>query len=333
MCNLCKDENFGMPRRDFIKTVGTSMAGISLVAGQVFDSSAAGVGKDERKIATIRGAFLYPPTKVLDEEGYYSWPGADFDAEGRQKQYLSRIRELESKLGIHIGMDRKSLFSDVDVDHFIADIKATKPDGLLLIPFKKAPSGDQIVRIIEETRIPSVVLAPLGILLVGHIKKLADMKGVYMINSTDNFEAVENGLRMIEARVWLKNASIINIGETKVIPPGVPVLGTRIRTVPHQRFYDYFADLKVNKEVEALGNRYMSEAVKIVQPTRDDIMDAAKSYFILKKILTEEKGDALMMDCLPGLKSPHKHVPPCMGFMSLRDEGTAVDVNPTWMLP
>ena len=31
-----------------------------------------------------------------------------------------------------------------------------------------------------------------------------------------------------------------------------------------------------------------------------------------------------MMDCLPGLRKPHKHVPPCMGFMSLRDEGVAM---------
>jgi L-fucose isomerase-like protein len=68
----------------------------------------------------------------------------------------------------------------------------------------------------------------------------------------------------------------------------------------------------------------MSDAVKIVQPTKEDIIEAAKSYFILKKILAEEKADALMMHCLPGLRAPRKHVPPCMGYMSLRDEGIAM---------
>jgi len=43
-----------------------------------------------------------------------------------------------------------------------------------------------------------------------------------------------------------------------------------------------------------------------------------------------------MMDCLPGLSRPHKHPPPCMGFMSLRDEGIAAgcqaDLNATLTL-
>jgi L-fucose isomerase-like protein len=38
-------------------------------------------------------------------------------------------------------------------------------------------------------------------------------------------------------------------------------------------------------------------------------------------LISEEGADAVMMNCLPGLKHPHQHVPPCMGFMSLRDEG------------
>lgn len=76
-------------------------------------------------------------------------------------------------------------------------------------------------------------------------------------------------------------------------------------------------DPKVIKLAEA----YERNAKKIVQPTRSDIIEAAKSYFVLKKMIADEKADAAMMQCLPGLGKPHKHVPPCMGFMSLRDEG------------
>ena len=36
----------------------------------------------------------------------------------------------------------------------------------------------------------------------------------------------------------------------------------------------------------------------------------------MKEILEAEQADAFMMDCLPGCNIPHKHVPPCMGFMS-----------------
>ena len=197
MCNLCNDEHHGIPRRDFIKTMGVSVAGVSLGIGklnndQVIDSSMTA----DNKIATIRCAFLYPPTKTLSDEGYYSWPGSDFNAEGRQIQYMSRIKEIESRLGIRIEMDQKPLDAASDVDKLITEIKATNPDGLLLIPFKKS-HYNHIIRIVEETQIPSVILASLGILLMEHIMQLRDRTGVYLINSLDDLDAVESGLKMI----------------------------------------------------------------------------------------------------------------------------------------
>jgi hypothetical protein len=49
-------------------------------------------------------------------------------------------------------------------------------------------------------------------------------------------------------------------------------------------------------------------------------VDAAKTYVACKRILEAENGDAIMMDCLGGI-SERRFPPPCMGFMSLRDEG------------
>ena len=37
MCNLCNEEHHEMPRRDFIKTVSVSVAGVSLGAGKIMN--------------------------------------------------------------------------------------------------------------------------------------------------------------------------------------------------------------------------------------------------------------------------------------------------------
>jgi hypothetical protein len=333
MCNLCNDEHHGMPRRDFVKTMSISLTGVSIGAGKIMnDQVTDSFTSADKKITTICCAFLYPPSKTLEKEGYYSWPGSDFDAEERQIQYMSRIKEIESKLDIRITMDEKPLDEAADVDKFITEIKTTNPDGLLLIPFKKS-HYDHIIRIVEETRIPSVILASLGILLMEHIMQLRDRTGVYLINSLDDLEAVESGLKMIKTSCWLYDAVIVSIDGNDVVENLVPFLGTKVRRIPHQRFYDYFANQKANEDVLALAKQYISKAVKIVQPTKEDVIEAAKSYFVFKKILAEEKADALMMNCLPGLRKPHKHVPPCMGFMSLQDEGVPMgcqaDLNAT----
>lgn len=69
------------------------------------------------------------------------------------------------------------------------------------------------------------------------------------------------------------------------------------------------------------ARRYLREAVGIVEPNEHDVYEAAKCYSVFKRILEREKADAIMMTCLPGLRHPRRHVPPCMGFMDLHDEG------------
>ena len=55
----------------------------------------------EKEGATVRCVFLYPPSKSFadDPDGWWSWPGNEFDAEGRKKQYMAAFREMEKRLG------------------------------------------------------------------------------------------------------------------------------------------------------------------------------------------------------------------------------------------
>ena len=326
MCRRCDhEEQPGIPRRDFVKIVGLSAAGVSFHAAALTGAEETpGPAPRTQEITTIQGAFLYPPTQVLEEKGYYSWPGSDFDAEGRQTQYMSRIRDMEKTLGIRIAMDDKPLDTVAEVDEFIARTKRAKPHGLLLIPLKKTPHWDHVVRIVDQARIPTVILATLGVLQGSHVRQVIDLPGVYMINSPDNLDAVENGLRMVRTGVRLRNATIINIDGNEVVETTVPFVGTVVRKIPHQRFYDLFAQTQVDDQVKELAQQFAKQAVKIVQPTNEDIVQAAKTYFVLKKILAEENGTALddELSARPG--SAHKHVPPCMGFMGLMNDGIAM---------
>jgi L-fucose isomerase-like protein len=310
-----------MSRRDFLQSAGMTAAGVSLSGNRIVAAGfLARAGERMKTIATVRGAFLYPPTASLREVGYYSWPGSTFDAEGQQKKYMRRIKEMQRNLGVRILMDQKPLDDEASATRFISDVRNSKPDGLLLIPFKKGHWG-HVTRIIEETQIPTVVLATLGVLLVGHINQLHRKSGVYMISSLENLDAVEYGMRMVRTARWMKEARIVNITGPEVKEENVPVLGTLVRTIPHERFYEEFRRTKATSDVRKLADAYLKNAREVVEPAKADILEAAKCYFALKRVIEAEQADAIMMNCLPGLKRPHKHVPPCMGFMSLRDEG------------
>lgn len=323
-------------RRDFLQAVGATAGGIAFSSKSAMAAALAEEQTSRRKgTATVRGAFVYPPTKSVRKAGYYSWPGSSFNPEGRQKEYIARIREIERNLGMRISMDEKPLDDMASVAQFISEIKKSKPDGLLLIPFKKW-HWDRVTRIIDETQIPTVVLASLGILLVGHINQLHRKSGVYLINSLDNLDAVEEGMKMIKTARWMKESRIVNIAGSQIKETTVPHLGTQVRTVPIERFIEEFKRTEATDVVKKLANAYLKNAKEVVQPTKADILDAAKTYFVLKRIIETEKADAMMMTCLPGLKRPHKHPPPCMGFMGLRDEGIPAgcqsDLNATLTL-
>jgi hypothetical protein len=305
----------------FLQAAGGTAAGLSLNSHQWLGSvAAAQPAGQSRRPAVVRAAFIYPPTASLRKVGYYSWPGSTFDAEGRQAQYTLRLQAIERKLGMRIPVEPQALDENESVTHFINKIKSNPPDGLLLVPFKKG-HWPHVTRIVKETNVPTIVLATLGVLLVGHVRELHRKPGVYMINSLDNLDAVEQGMSMIRTASWMKQSCILNIARGTAADRVVPHLGTKVRTVANTGFIEEFQRTKATAEVKKLAAAYRDNATKVIQPNEEDILNAARAYFALKHVVETEKADAVMMDCLPGLKHPHQHVPPCVGFMSLRDEG------------
>ena len=308
-------------RRTFLQAAGGTAAGLSLSSRYWLGSLAAAqpAGQSKRP-AVVRAAFIYPPTASLSNVGYYSWPGSTFDAEGRQRQYTLGLQAIERKLGVQILVEPQALDEDESVTRFINEVKASPPDGLLLVPFKKG-HWPHVTRIVEETKVPAVVLATLGVLLVGQVSELHRKPGVYMISSLDNLDAVEQGMSMIRTASWMKQSCILNIAAAAAADRTVPHLGTKVRTVANTGFIEEFQHTQATAEVKKLAAAYRDNAARVIQPGEEDIIDAARSFIALKRVIEAEKVDAVMMDCLPGLKHPHQHVPPCMGFMSLRDEG------------
>jgi len=180
-------------RRALLQAAGGTAASVSLCSHPwLAGLAAAQPAGAAKKPAVVRAAFVYPPTETLRKAGYYSWPGSTFDAEGRQKQYTAALDNIQRKLGMRIVATQEPLNDSAGVTAFINEVKADPPEALFLVPFKKG-HWPHVTRIVEETKLPAVVLAPLGVLLVGMVRELHRTPGVYLVNSLDNFEAVERG--------------------------------------------------------------------------------------------------------------------------------------------
>lgn len=311
----------GLSRRTFLHAVGGTTAVLSSGPHRWLGSLAMAQPAGQAKKPTlVRAGFVYPPTETLRKAGYYSWPGSTFDAEGRQLQYVGKLQAMETALGIRVSAERQPLDDSDSVTRFINQVKAEQPDGLFLAPFKKG-HWPNVTRIVEETKLPTIVLGPLGVLLAVQIRELHKKPGVYLINSLDNFAAVERGMRMVRTASWMRQGRILNIAKTAAEDRIVPHLGTKVETVAHTGFIEIFKQTGATDEVKELAARFKNDAQRVFQPSDEDILDAARATIALRRVVADAKVDAVMMDCLPGLQHPHQHVPPCMGFMDLRDSG------------
>ena len=327
-----RSANSPLSRRRFVMALGAAGAGMALGSeGVGLSARPEELARRLKGTATVRGAFLYPSTESLERAGYYSWPGWGFDAEGRQTQYIKRIEAIAQKLGMSIVMNDAPLNDAASVSTFIGEVKQRPPDGLLLIPFKKS-EWTSVVKIVQETRIPTVILATTGILLNPSINELHREPGVYLIVSLDDLDAVESGMNMIRTMRWMREARIVSLTGSGSGERTVEGLGTQVRIFPRARFAEEYERTGATPEVTGLARAFLGRAKRVVEPTKPEVLEAAKTYFACKRVLAEEGGDAIMMDCLGGIRE-RQFPPPCMGFMSLRDEGIAAgcqnDLNAT----
>ena len=89
------DMNFG--RRDFLAAMSGAAGALALAPLGIQEANAA---PEVGKKAVVRTVFLYPPSATFSEDpnGWWSWPGNEYDAEGRQKKYTKALREMEGLL-------------------------------------------------------------------------------------------------------------------------------------------------------------------------------------------------------------------------------------------
>ena len=319
-------DHVGCCRREFLQMVSIAASSVTVLAEGPDALAAAQEAGSDKEPARVEGCFVYVPSDILRRKGYWSWPGSSFDPEEQHKRYQKHIGQMAKKPGMRVTMQPDPVHSHDGVARFLRRVNKSDPDAVLVVCFKKR-QWNRVMSILNEVEAPAIVVAPTGVLLSGHVRDLHERTGVHLISTAgdrdrpDIFPPLEDALNMVGPRRCLQQASIVNLHGSRRQEAEVGTLGTRVRTVPLGLFVKRFQDMDTTDRVKQLARTYRSEARDIVEPSRSDVVDGAKSYFLLKQITQEEDGDAMMMTCLPGLSKPHEHPPPCMGFMSLRDEG------------
>ena len=319
------DRALEVSRRAFLYTAGAAAAGAGIMfsgcgGDRISDAKPLAFPEglvDSRKPANVRAVFVYPPSKAFADnpKGWWSWPGTEFDAEARQKQYAGELKKIETRLGMTITADDKPIARRADAQRVAAEIAKDKPDGLLIVLFynRSLAEVDLLLKAAEAAGIPAVFYIPLGV-KHGSVAKYR-REGLHFIQSLENFEAIEYGMRMINARRLLGQSRLLSIVPARATSEKTePFLGIKVKTVPFETYAQQFAKIKIDAQARKLIDSFTKPAGE-VRVTKEALENSARAHITLKKMISEHDAHGVTMRCLKA-----GMLKPCMSFATLNGQ-------------
>jgi hypothetical protein len=257
---------------------------------------------------------------VLEQPRPYwlGWPGTTYDLDAHEKEYRSRLDESCTRLGINAECVEKPINEEGAFAAFISKVKSSRPDGVL-ITLQHMQCWKWIDPVAKDLGIPLIVYAPVGTAFVGHVG-ISRLPGVHVVSSLE-WQAVEDGLQMVRAKRMYEETRVLHIRGNTTGETVMDRLGMKVKAIPRDTFNERYNKTVVNEEVRDVAATMRHGAKKIVEPTEEDILNAARVYTTAKRLMADEQANALSMDCLGMVTQRLIPTPPCGAWSRLQDEG------------
>lgn len=249
---------------------------------------------------------------------WLGWPGTSYDLEGWRATYRELSERAARRNGIQLECIDEPIESDAAVASLADRIRAEHPDGVL-VTLQHMGVWHWAERL-ADAGAPLVVFAPVGTAFTGHVDAISRRRGVRVLSTLD-FDAVEQSMRMIVAKRMFEESRILVVAGDRRRETVLPLLGTKVRYTPRRVFEERFAAMPITPEVRQFVETARQRAVKIVEPTLDDLHNAGRVYVTAKQLLAEEQSNALSMDCLGMVAARKAPTPPCLAWSTLQDVG------------
>jgi L-fucose isomerase-like protein len=157
---------------------------------------------------------------------------------------------------------------------------------------------------------------------------------VIPVRSSD-FTDVRRKAGVLEAIHRLKETKILYVSNgglsEEFCAQAKEKLGVEIKNVANERLLSARDDIDQHLAKE-LAQKWIDNAEAVMEPTYEDILEASRLYYGIKKVMEEEEANVITISCF-GLYIGTDLPLPCLAFVQLNDEGLAgvcqADINAT----
>jgi L-fucose isomerase-like protein len=302
-------------RRHFL---GTSAAGATFLH-TIFSSTQTGhasstplaPGKTKTRVGKV---YLGHPTP--------GWPSHQVDLAADVKAYEEQFEKLMPELQDIEFVDGQLVSSMEQCTEAIAKFDG-KVDGILAIHLSLGTGG--YIAELLKLNVP-VMLFTLP--YAGHewhtIAPLQKQGAMIEVLPSSDYRDLLTAIRPFRAIHRLNEAKLLCISRAEVSPDYAQAIkdkfGTEIKQISLDRLTELYHSADQN-EVDYDARQWISNARKIVEPTREEIYNSSRMYVAMKNLLAEEQADTVTIDCLGMGLMQRGMAYPCLGFARLDDQG------------
>ena len=250
-----------------------------------------------------------------------SWPYMGYDVEKRSKEVLSMLKsqlpEMDFTAGIYTSIEQAE--QALQSDRF---------DGYLVY-MTALWSG--IPELYVRNAAPVVVADELysgsgGFLRVHSLVRKEGLPAIGVASS--NFQNIVEAVRLIDVMRKMRESRILVVagGETWAarqtsLDGAQEIFGTQTTRIGSDELKAYY-DRADPDEAERWKDRWIREALKVVEPDEAEIRRSARMYLALKSAMEDAQAHAVTVDCLGLYYADKLPAYPCLGFFQLNNEGS-----------
>lgn len=301
-----------MSRREFLGTAATA-GGVLLATGWAARPLAAAEEAGWPKLPPVKIHVVYVGTGG-------AWPTPTFDAPAEVAKFTEYLAGVEARLGDVQFVGGELIPNTVPAAAETA-AKLKGADAALLVHLSFG-SGEPLLKLVEAGLPAAIFSQPFSghdWMYVPRWQKAG--KRVILLPSSDYGE-LERAAALLRVPVRMRQSRILLIGAAQGTAPACSAervkrsLGSEVVPISQQRV------LAAHKAIdpaaaEAEAEKYwISQAKKIVEPSRADIINSARLYLAIKEIMIQERAQAITSSHCMG--EPAKG---CLAFSKLNDLG------------
>jgi hypothetical protein len=327
-------------RRQFIARLG--LAGGGAIAFNAAGSALA-IDKGDNKPSMDRRLFGWSAGKVMPapllpgdtgdkplirvafsrtrDEYYMGWPGAAYDTRASQALYTETLERAAARLGVVLDIEHEPLRDNQHSAGFLQKTSAVNADGALLVVMNLNDGWPMIQHFVDgRGNLPVVIFSPMGTQFTPHLQPFRQTPNCFL-GSTEDVEWLGSALQMLKVVWQMDKTRIAAIHPTEERTEKLEPVGTTLVHMPLERFSDAWDATAGSAEAEAIARQYIENATDVVEPSGEEILEAARTYVANRRLMEETDCHAVTMDCL-GLVTIKRTPPPCMAYLQLLNERT-----------